>query len=236
MRDLTFARDPALALQAYAEAGVHVEPDTFEPELCDELIAQANEFAEVKRGDFRTVLQPHRQSKTFLSALRHHKVTAIVGSILGGKISGIQTQFFYGVPGTPGFEPHQDNRSVNAPRGQFASAWVALSDVSKENGGLYIYPGSFREPLLEVQELQVQENMFQDLNAMKFRCLVPAKYKAEDLTMKKGSAVFFDGHTVHGSHANRSQRNRYALLMTYIARGAPFVAGRYANREEVLID
>ena len=31
-------------------------------------------------------------------------------------------------------------------------------------------------------------------------------------------------------------RRRYALLMTYVRRGAPFVAGRYAQREEVLID
>lgn len=232
----TFAKDPKRALALYSEAGMHVEPEVLEPELCDELISIANEFPAVKSGDFRTVLQPHRRSETFMKALRHPRITQILGGILGGKISGIQTQFFYGKPGTPGFQPHQDNRFVNAPRGKFASAWIALSDVSKENGGLYIYPGSFREPLLDIEEVDAEETMLQDVNALRLRCLTPDKYKPVDLTMKKGSAAFFDGHTVHGSHPNVSQSHRYALLMTYIARGVEFVAGRYAQREEVFID
>jgi ectoine hydroxylase-related dioxygenase (phytanoyl-CoA dioxygenase family) len=236
MAQRTFAHDPAGALAGYAQSGMHLEPLVLEPELCDELVGVANGFPAVKRGDFRTVLQPHRASKEFLETLRHPRVSSIVSRILGGAISGIQTQFFYGKPGTPGFQPHQDNSFVNAPRGKFASVWVALTDVSKENGCLYLYPGSFREPLLRVEEVEAKETMLQDLNALKFRCVVPEKYQPVDIEMKKGSAAFFDGHTVHGSHSNKSQGNRYALLMTYIVRGVQFNAGRYANREEVAID
>jgi phytanoyl-CoA hydroxylase len=232
----TFAEDPKAALAAYAESGVHVEPRVFEAELCEELISVANEFPAVKRGDFRTALQPHRQSSAFLRALRHSRVTAIVRRLLDGAISGIQTQFFYGKPGTPGFQPHQDNSYVNAPRGKFTSVWVALSDVSRENGCLYAFPGSFREALLGVKEVEAKETMLQDVNALKYRCVVPEKYQSVDLEMKKGSAAFFDGYTVHGSHTNKSQRSRCALLMTYITRGAQFNAGRYAQREEVAID
>lgn len=54
--------------------------------------------------------------------------------------------------------------------------------------------------------------------------------------MNKGSAAFFDGHTVHGSHANNSGEFRYALLLTYVRRGVKFVPGRYAQREEVPIN
>src|SRR5882762_9727560 len=132
----TFAGDPAGALAEYAQSGAHVEPRVLEPELCDELIGVANEFPAVKRGDFRTALQPHRASDTFLRALKHPRVAAIMSGILGGAISGIQTQFFYGKPGTPGFQPHQDNSIVNAPRGKFASVWIALKDVSRHNGCL----------------------------------------------------------------------------------------------------
>ena len=215
---------------------MHIEPSVLELALCDELIQVASEFPAVKRGDFRTVLQPHREHAAFMRALRHPRVKAIMTPILGGEISGIQTQFFYGKPGTPGFQPHQDNSFVNAPRGKFASVWVALADVSRENGGLYMYPGSFREALLDVQEVEAKETMLQDVNALKFRCVIPEKYKPVDVEMKKGSAAFFDGYTVHGSHDNRSDRSRYALLMTYIARGAQFKTGRYAQREEVAID
>jgi phytanoyl-CoA hydroxylase len=236
MAQITFAENAERALAAYVETGLHVEPDVVDSRFCDELIAVGNEFSAVKSGDFRTVLQPHRQSEIFLQALRHPGITQIMRLILGGRISGIQTQFFYGKPGTPGFQPHQDNRFVNAPRGKFASAWVALTDVSKENGGLYIFPGTYREPLLDVEEVEAPESMLQDTNALRLRCIVPDKYRPIDLTMKKGSVVFFDGHTVHGSHINMSGGFRHALLITYITQGAPFVAGRYAQRDEIRVD
>lgn len=232
----TFANDPKKALGGYQNAGFHVEPEIFSPEFCDELISIANEFPAVRAGDYRTALQPHRQSRAFLDALRHPRVAEILAQILGGKVSGLQTQFFYGKPETPGFHPHQDSRYVSAAPGKFVSAWIALTDVSRENGGLYIYPGSFREPLLETEQVAAPETNLQDMNALRSRCIVPDKYKPIDLAVKKGGAVFFDGHAVHGSHTNTSNQHRYALLMTYIARGASFDPGRFAQREEVYVD
>src|SRR5262245_58821885 len=136
-----FADDPATALRGYAAAGLHVEDNLFDGAYCDRLIEEAGRFPEVLKGDFRTALQPHRQSPLFLEALRHPGIARIMRQILGGEISGIQTQFFYCKPGTPGFQAHQDNRFVNAPQGAFASAWVALVDVTADNGALIVYPG-----------------------------------------------------------------------------------------------
>jgi phytanoyl-CoA hydroxylase len=236
MQQPIFAKDPAAALRAYGDTGMHIEPDVLPGAICDRLISIANEFPAVKAGDYRTVLQPHRKSDEFLAVLRHPSITQILERMLGGKISGIQTQFFYGKPGTPGFQPHQDNRFVNAPVGKFASVWIALTDVDKHNGGLYIYPGTCHEPLLDIEEVEAEETLLQDANALRLRCKIPDRYQPVDVSLKKGGAAFFDGHTVHGSYANASQGHRYALLMTYVARGVSFVPGRYAQREEVLID
>ncbi len=231
-----FAVEPNKALEKYLAYGLHVEPAVIDAGLCKELIDVACTFPAYKNGDYRTVLQPHRQHPVFLAALRHAGVARIMRTILGGAVSGIQTQFFYGKPGTPGFQPHQDNRYVNAPKGAFASAWVALTDVSPLNGGLYIYPGTHREPLLDVEEVEAEESVLQDANALRLRCVVPSAYQPIDLNMAKGDVAFFDGHTVHGSHSNSSGISRHALLMTYVKRGVSFVEGRYAQREEVPID
>jgi phytanoyl-CoA hydroxylase len=224
------------ALADYDESGLHLEKNVLDVAACDELIAVATEFPAVKNGDYRTVLQPHRTSGSFTALLSCPAIVGIMRQILGDKISAIQSQFFYGKPGTPGFQPHQDNRFVNAPAGQFASVWIALTDVSKENGGLYMYPGTHREPLLDVVEVPFEESLLQDRNALRLRCVIPEKYQPVDLSMPRGSAAFFDGSTVHGSHQNNSDRYRYAVLLTYIVRGSPFVAGQYAQREEVPID
>ena len=224
------------ALAAYFDLGLHIETSAFPLDFCDRLISVAKTFPAVLSGDFRTVLQPHTREPIFMEALRHSGVTRVMQKILGGEISGLQSQFFYGKPGTPGFQPHQDNRYVNAPSGAFASAWVALTDVGASNGGLYIYPGSRQEPLLEVEEVEAQESMLQDNNALRLRCVVPDKYVSQDVQMRKGDAIFFDGNTIHGSYVNNSNADRFALLLTYIRRGTPFTAGRYAQREEVPID
>lgn len=231
-----FAETPQLALDEYCARGLHVEPKLFQSELCEELISTANKFPAVQGGDYRTALQPHRRAEVFMRALCHPRVANIMRRILGGDISGIQTQFFYGKPGTPGFQPHQDNRFVNAPQGAFASVWVALTDVNPQNGCLYIYPESHHEPLLDIQEVEAPNTMLQDINALRLRCVIPEKYQPSDLAMSKGDGAFFDGHTIHGSHANESDGHRYALLMTYVRRGVPFTPGRYAQREEVPIE
>ena len=232
----TLIADTQRDLALYSEIGFHIEPSVMSEDFCDRLICAASTFPAVLKGDFRTALQPHVREPIFLEALRHPAVTRIMRLFLGSAISGIQSQFFYGKPGTPGFQPHQDNRYVNAPRGAFASAWIALTDVGPRNGGLYIYPGTHREPLLEVEEVEAEETMLQDVNALRLRCVVPEQYVSRDVEIPKGGGIFFDGHTIHGSYENKSQTDRYALLLTYIRQGAPFIAGRYAKREEIPIN
>ena len=232
----TFSLQSVHMMAQYQESGLHLEKNLLDSKTCDDLITIANDFDAVKSGDFRTVLQPHRISEKFMQMLVHPGIVRVVRQIVGEKISALHSQFFYGKPETPGFQPHQDNRFVNAPAGQFVSVWIALTDVSKENGGLFIYPGTHREPLLDVNEVPFEESLLQDRNALRLQCSVPANYNSIDLVMSKGSCAFLDGNTVHGSYRNDSEKNRHALLITYIRRGAPFVPGQYAKREEIPID
>ena len=98
------------ALMQYKENGFHIETGVFESSFCDALIEEANCFPAARSGDFRTALQPHKHSEIFRRALRHPVISSVMSLILGAPISGLQTQFFYGRPGAPGFRPHQDRR------------------------------------------------------------------------------------------------------------------------------
>ena len=236
MKPHLFALKPEQSLSQYIETGLHLEKSLIDPDTCDELIAVAKEFPAFKLGDCRSAMQPHLVSDKFMAMLFNPDLISIMRQLIGTEISAIHSQFYYGEPGTPGFQPHQDNRFVNAPAGQFASAWLALTNVAKENGGLYIYPKTHLESLLDVEEVAFEESHLQDSNALRLRCVIPAKYNSIDLIMPKGSCAFFDGNTVHGSYQNESEQNRYALLITYIRRGAPFVSGQHAKRKEIPID
>lgn len=225
------AHDADVALAAYRRDGLHVEPALLTHAECERLRAAAAELDDDGAPPRAPFMNPHRVHRAFLDALGHPAIVAIVERLLGGPVSALQSQLFPGLPGTPGFAVHQDNHYVEAPRDAFASAWVALDDVTRDNGALIAYPGSQREPLLPVEPIAgARPHPTQAFNAIRQQVVVPAGYAPRTVGVPCGGVVFLHGHLLHASHPNRSTRTRRALLMTYLRRGAPFRRGESARR------
>jgi ectoine hydroxylase-related dioxygenase (phytanoyl-CoA dioxygenase family) len=220
-------------LEFYEDNGYFIQENVFSSDECDALINASTELDNARNSTYRPSMMPHRVDQIYLKAMASPKLANIMDNLVGGLAAGIQTEFFYCKPGTRGFSLHQDNFFVEAPLGQFASAWCALTDVTPENGALIVYPGSHKEGLLPVRKLELGEHASQDPNANNEECVVPNKYKPITPSVAKGSVLFIHGHVVHGSNPNSSNRWRQVLLCTYIKSGAPFRAGRYAKRSEV---
>jgi ectoine hydroxylase-related dioxygenase (phytanoyl-CoA dioxygenase family) len=231
---LSFQTDPEAAFAAYQQLGYHIEPDLFSSKQCDELIAASRSLPSYVDSTLVPVMNPHKLEPVFLSALRHPPLVGIMERILGGPVSGLQTQFFFCRPGTPGFTKHQDNFYVRSKPDTFASAWIALEDVSAANGGLTIYPGSHREPILPTEVVEQPDNIGQDPNANRQQVILPPFYAAVDICLPKGAVVLIHGHVVHQSHQNSTRdRFRHALLMLYLRQGEPFRPGFSAGRAEI---
>lgn len=229
----SFESDPHAALAAYEEFGFHIERGLFQPAECDALVDAGRALPNFQAGNSRPAMNPHRDAAIFLRTMASPQLVRIMRMLCGGEVSGLQSEFFYGRPGTPGFAPHQDNFFVEAPGGAFASAWLALVDVEPSNGALYLYPGTHRKGLLPVEKLEGPANPNQDPNATAQKALLPPGATTVDACLGRGDVLFIHGHVPHGSHTNVSAGWRYALLNTYIRRGAPFRPGRYAGRAEV---
>lgn len=97
---------------------------------------------------------------------------------------------------------------------QHLTCWVALDDVSKENGCIYYIPKSHRWGLLDKPELAGD---MEGINAFltpeqkkQFQTKVPVE-------MKKGYATFHHPLTVHGSYENKSSRSRRAFVLNVFA-------------------
>lgn len=219
----------------YREHGYHIEPGVFTPATCDALIDAAARLPG-GGGEGRPAMHPHLHDPLFLEAMRHPALLSFMVRACGGPVSGLQSEFFFCRPGTPGFTEHQDNFFVEAPDGCFASAWLALTDVGPENGGLMLYPGSHRLGRLPVTDVENTPRPDQDPNARRTRTVLPPGLPAIDAVVPKGGVVFLHGLVVHSSHTNRSDGHRYALLNTYIRTGAPFRPGQYARRTAIPLD
>lgn len=228
------ATDPERALAAFAHDGFFVAPDVLSADDCARLCGAARELDDGGRPPVAPFMNPHRTHEDFYAAMCHPAIVGFLELLLGGRVSGIQSQFFPGVPGTPGFAVHQDNHYVEAPGDAFASAWMALDDVDAENGALIAWPGSQREPLLPVVEIPgVAPHPTQAFNAIRQEVIVPPGYAPRTVDVPRGGVVFLHGHLLHASHPNRAWRTRRALLATYVRRGAPFRAGQSARRTEI---
>lgn len=221
----------------YDRDGYALAPDLVSGPKCEEIITAARTLPECTSSS--PAMQPHRRSTVISDALRSPRVVNLVkDAIKATSVSCIQSEFFYCSPGTKGYALHQDNYFVRCRSPDFASVWIPLvDDVTPKKGGLVVYPGSHRSGLWPVRLTGEEPSPMQDASARTTEAVVFSEFKPVDLTIeKRGTAVLLHGDTVHGSHDNESDLNRYVLLLTYVKRGATFRPGRYSKREEIPVD
>jgi len=115
-------------------------------------------------------------------------------------------------PGGAPFPWHQDS-----PYFQFGcdhvdrlvSLQLYLDDATKENGCLWIIPGSHRAGALPVYEDRgVLDRLYTDVE----RLDLP---QPQAIDAPAGSVIFFHGDVVHGSQTNRTRESRRAFVVTY---------------------
>jgi ectoine hydroxylase-related dioxygenase (phytanoyl-CoA dioxygenase family) len=219
----------------FRENGFYILPGFLSAAECDALIAQSKTLANAKNGEYRPALNPHRENPAFATLMKDPKLVGMVERLVGGKASGLQTQWFFGRPGTKGFSVHQDNFFVEAGAPEaFVSTWLALNDTSIENGTIFVFPGAHKEGLLPVRPLAKVAAAGQDYNANNEECVVPARYRRVDVAVPKGTLVFLDSLAPHGSYDNISSDSwRYVMLNNYIRSGIAFRPGNSAKREEI---
>ena len=224
-------------LDFFNENGFCIIRDVWASDKQDFFLDRAIQFPTRVESDFRPLMQPQRTDTEFLHALRYAPVVKLVETALGGEASGLQLQFFFGRPGTRGFACHQDNFYVEAEAATFVSAWSAFSEVSPEMGGLFVYPGSHKYGRLPIVPFDKETGDHQDPNSRNEETVLPDGYtgKRVDVFVPKGAVVMLNGDVVHGSHDNSTDAYRYALLATYLRRGADFRPGRTAKREEIAL-
>lgn len=230
-------REPASdALAGYLEQGFLLERDVLTTAECERLRRTARGLPSFLAGEVSPANNPHRTHAEFLDALMHPAIVRIAERLVAGALSGLQTQVLYTLPGTPGFNVHQDNFYIGTTVDALVSAWVALEDATVANGTIFAYPGSHREPVLPVEEVpDAAPHPGQTFNGLRLRTAVPPRYARADLDVPAGAVVFIHGQLLHGSHTNASTRTRMTLLMSYVRRGEPFRRGERGQRTAIQI-
>lgn len=112
------------------------------------------------------------------------------------------------------------------------SCWMALDDVTVENGCMHFIPGSHKFGRLNPVDLINPQDLFN---------LVPGaeekKFDPVAVPLKAGSCTFHNGLTFHYAGPNKTDRPRRAMVTIYMPAGitykpVPHIVGDRANLTE----
>ena len=229
----------------YRNNGYLIVPDVLTGEQCDRMndiferraIAVNPETGKQYDPDYQGIMNLDREDHHIRHLLCYYKIVLMLDTLHDAEVVGLQSMFLFKKAGsTQAWNPHQDNCYPRAPYGMYITGNIPFADQNKENGCMFIYPGSHQENLLPAEFFksfreEKGKNPGHDLS----KCL-PPDYIPTDVPMKKGSILFLHGNGAHGSYPNNSKRDRPMLLIPYGTKGITqhpnFIPGRTGKREE----
>ena len=217
----------------YRESGYLVAPQMLSGREIEEIREETLAIFRGGRGDFRGLVPPspgetdfetlrhymaiqfpHKISETMKSCLHHPGVVDALVQLVSPNVKCVQSMFFVKAPGKPGQAWHQDEYYVPTRDKSLTGVWIAVDDATRENGCLWIVPGSHKPGYLFRRE-PYQGPDFADVDNAVF------PYGEEEqvpVEVKAGTVVFFNGYTLHMSRRNTSAGSfRRALVNHYMS-------------------
>jgi phytanoyl-CoA hydroxylase len=199
----------------------------------------------------------HRRLDIHERYMLHPRVLDVVQALVGPDVLALQTMLFVKRPGSAGQGYHQDSFHIITQPDTLIGAWIALDRADEENGCLRVTVGSQNEPvypdvdeeaghggdhlLADIPSIAGADDPDETRNDL---AAVAARYEGREVAavVEPGDVVFFGGHVLHRSHANRSAtRSRRAFVGHYCnARSyvpwddEPLAPGEMGNARHIL--
>ena len=214
----------------YREQGYLTVRGLLAPDEVGELLDHIDELVAAD-PDLLRVHMLHRRLQIHERYLLHPAIVDVVAGLVGPDVLALQTMLFVKRPGSPGQGYHQDSFHIITQPDTLIGAWAALDRADTETGCLWITPGSQHEPVyphVDEKSGHGGDRQLADIAAIagaddpdeRRNGLTPvaARYAGRELpvVLDPGDVVFFHGHALHRSHANRSAaRTRRAFVAHY---------------------
>ncbi|OGE78689.1 hypothetical protein A3J19_05020 [Candidatus Daviesbacteria bacterium RIFCSPLOWO2_02_FULL_41_8] len=219
----------------YDANGFLLVEDVLLPKELDNLLRVFEFNADI---DFSAMMNKDREYYEAREIVKAERIVSTIERLQRWEVDVVQSQFLFKKAGTEyqnqAWNPHQDNSYPQVPYPGYITVNIFLTDADKENGCMYMYPGSHREPILPYEETVSYKEKAGTNPGNKVE--IPAGYEKVDLVVKKGTMFVMNGHLIHGSYPNQSKtRSRPLYSISYVTRGVEFQKGRNANRMRIPI-
>ena len=160
----------------------------------------------------RKINHPSRHDSFFVDHARHPRILAAMVDLLGEDVKLFGDQLFMKPPGGIEKTYHQDCPYFPVRPMEVITAWVALDEVTVENGCMYVVPGSHKLGAVDHSEAW----MVGERKDMKIPDAAIDRERERPVTLRAGGCSFHHGLIQHRSGANRTRSFRRGLATHYM--------------------
>lgn len=230
-----FRAAPEMALAHFNDHGFVLLRDIWTERELDAALEAGATLPTALDGTWDVCMNPHQHAPMFRALMHKPDLLRVLDRCAEGTVDCLQSQYMHGAPGYEGFGLHQDNHYIQTEPSAFVTAWSALERCDAENGGMVIFPGSHREPILPMGERPENSPDRRDITIERRNVQgIPDRYPRLELALERGDTMVFHGHLVHGSTRNRTAaRFRRSFLFTYVRQGVSYRAGVGNKRQRM---
>lgn len=186
----------------FQDKGYLVADFGFDPDRLDRIIEKVHPLYDAGYHQDSTiparVQDAWKQVEEVRLLARDPKVAAGLHQLMGRKPLAFQTLNF---PIGTRQLPHSDTVHFNSvPNGYMVGVWVALQDITMDNGPLIYYPGSHKLPEYSMQDfnLDIGYEYYKDYETRIQRVIKDNGFEPEYGTIKKGEALIWHANLLHG--------------------------------------
>lgn len=213
-------------IATYKEDGIVFPAGQIEVTGFEQRYHRFQEASRRHRGK-ETYIKPHLVSPWLDTLVRDSKILDQVEQILGPDIILWESDWSVKRAGTGDYVPwHQDAPYWTLSTDEVVSVWIALGDVSRDNGAMEVVLGTHKQGVIgridapgEVHGAYAEGQRTTDEN-----CMFPFAHLNEDhsahavpVTLKSGEYSIHSVNLVHGGGPNPSKRDRIAFAMRFIS-------------------
>lgn len=218
----TFFDQGYVILRDFVAAETLVEMETHILNLCDQLDAgeslgdaipvfeKSLGNASRTRDKLSKLFRLHRDEPVFNRFCLSSELRPYLTALIGGNFDCFLSQFIFKYPGALGQPWHQDRYYFNFDRSPQIGLWLAVTEATKNNGPLWVLPGSHKEPVHEVMP-----DKREDANPFYVEIVDHDMQDAVCVTMAPGDLLLFHSHLMHKSTDNLSNQKRAAMVYHY---------------------
>ncbi|MFT4655612.1 MAG: hypothetical protein ACI82S_003277 [Patiriisocius sp.] len=226
-------------IQSFNDNGFLIVELNFAPIILDQVVTDmAPKYAVNKSNN---TLQPGTrvQDGWKHSNAVHHLATKqnaldYLGQLFGKKAKAFQTLNF---PVGTQQKLHSDTIHFNSiPPRNMAGIWVALEDVTMDNGPLVYYPGSHKMPEYNMQDIGLDVG---HENYKGYEVFIENKMKESEIEpsyglMKKGQALIWHANLIHGGSKRRVESStRHSQVTHYYFEGCKYFTPMMSTQNNI---